>query len=346
MRPRSRVVAVLVAAVTAVGLSACGDSSSEAGGGECPSWGDTTVRIGGGATGGQYFVMGGELSRLINEELDCVRATSAAGTSAEFIRSGLDVVLTIGDNAYSAWSGLGGNSFKEGEQYDYFYGGTGFGTPFFVVALKDSPLESVDDFGPDNTIATNAPTLTQVLDEYLAAHDVKPKTTIIEGYDQSLTALRRGQIDAIHYGSAHPNPALLEAQGSMELKIVKSDPDALERFLDGDNLIVEPTTVKAGLYDWITEDEPAFSRAMNVIYNKDLNEDLAYEITKLFYERVDDFARAVPPAKEDTLEAVQASLDSGTVKYPIHPGARRYFEENGLTIPDTVPAPDAPRPDK
>ncbi|WP_460403019.1 TAXI family TRAP transporter solute-binding subunit [Actinophytocola sediminis] len=343
MRPRSRVVALLVAAATTMGLSACGDSST-ADGGDCPSWGDATVRVGGGATGGQYFVMGGELSRLINEELDCVRATSAAGTSAEFIRSGLDVVLTIGDNAYSAWSGVGGNSFKEGEKYDYFYGGTGFGTPFFVVALKDSPLDSVSDLGPDDTIATNAPTLTQVLDEYLAVHDVSPKTTIIEGYDQSLTALRRGQIDAIHYGSAHPNPALLEAQSSMELKIVKSDPDALERYLDGDKLIVEPTTVKAGLYDWITEDEPAFSRAMHVIYNKDLDEDLAYEITKLFYERVEDFARAVPPAKEDTLEAVQTSLDSNTVKYPIHPGARRYFEENDVSIPDTVPAVDAPRP--
>lgn len=343
MRPRMKVATLALAAVTAMGLTACGDDSTEAGEG-CPPWGDTTVRIGGGATGGQYFVMGGELSRLINEELDCVRATSSAGTSAEFIRSGLDVVLTIGDNAYSAWSGVGGNSFKEGEQYDYFYGGTGFGTPFFVVALKDSPLETVDDFGPDNTIATNAPTLTQVLDEYLAAHDVSPKTTIIEGYDQSLTALRRGQIDAIHYGSAHPNPALLEAQGSMDLKIVKSDPDSLERFLSGGKLIVEPSTVEAGLYDWITEDEPAFSRSMHMIMHADLHEDLAYEITRLFYERVEDFARAVPPAKDNTLEAVRVSLDSDTVRYPIHPGTRRYLEENDVNIPDTVPAPDAARP--
>lgn len=128
------------------------------------------------------------------------------------------------------------------------------------------------------------------------------------------------------------------------MKILKSDPASLQRFLGGGRLMVEPTTVKAGLYNWITEDEPAFSRAMHVIFKKDLNPDLAYEITKLFYERVDDFARAVAPAKEDTIEAVQTSFSSNTVKYPVHPGARRYFEEKGVKIPDTVPATDAPRP--
>lgn len=184
-------VGAVVAALALTGVSACGGGAGA--GGDCPSWGNTTLRIGGGATGGQYFVMGAEMSKLINDNLKCVRSTSAAGTSAEFIRSGLDVVLTIGDNAYSAWSGVGGNSFNKGEKYDYWYGGTGFGTPFFTIAMKNSPLKSVKDLGPNNTIATNAPTLTQVLNEYLAAHDVKPKTTIIEGYDQSLTALRRAR---------------------------------------------------------------------------------------------------------------------------------------------------------
>jgi TRAP-type uncharacterized transport system substrate-binding protein len=41
--------------------------------------------------------------------------------------------------------------------------------------------------------------------------------------------------------------------------------------------------------------------------------------------------------REMTIETMQKALDSGVVKVPVHPGARRYFEEKGVKFPASVP---------
>jgi uncharacterized protein len=62
-----------------------------------------------------------------------------------------------------------------------------------------------------------------------------------------------------------------------------------------------------------------------------MEEDLAYEVTKVIFERVDDLI-AVHPAAEDI--TVEFTMDSTPI--PLHPGAIRYFEEIGADIPDDL----------
>jgi TRAP transporter TAXI family solute receptor len=57
----------------------------------------------------------------------------------------------------------------------------------------------------------------------------------------------------------------------------------------------------------------------------DLPEDLVYRMTKVFFEKKDDIAKAHAAGKFiDLANAIQG------IAVPIHPGAAKYYKEKGL----------------
>ena len=63
----------------------------------------------------------------------------------------------------------------------------------------------------------------------------------------------------------------------------------------------------------------------------EMSEDLVYEITKAIFENVEDL-RAVHPAANQT--TIDFTLSATPI--PLHPGAIRYYEEAGATVPDAL----------
>ena len=68
-------------------------------------------------------------------------------------------------------------------------------------------------------------------------------------------------------------------------------------------------------------------------------EDGVYEITKAFWDGVEEQREASPWLRDVGLE--QAFTD---LNMPLHPGALRYYEELGLDIPDELRPADRPAP--
>ena len=64
----------------------------------------------------------------------------------------------------------------------------------------------------------------------------------------------------------------------------------------------------------------------------DLDEELAYQIVKAVMENPEPQISALANLAE--VDLAELTLDSGTV--PLHPGAARYFEEQGYEIPDRL----------
>ncbi|AMD00308.1 hypothetical protein LOKO_01240 [Halomonas chromatireducens] len=89
--------------------------------------------------------------------------------------------------------------------------------------------------------------------------------------------------------------------------------------------------LRAGMYDGMDEAVQTISIPNVLVVNSDMDEDLAYELTKLLFERTDDLI-AVHPAANDT--TVEFTMESTPV--PLHPGAIRYFEEIEADIPDDL----------
>lgn len=66
--------------------------------------------------------------------------------------------------------------------------------------------------------------------------------------------------------------------------------------------------------------------------NSPLTDDQVYEIVKAVWENRDEWAGCAKSVQNDaTFEHVLEEI-----AIPLHPGAIRYFEEKGLTIPDNL----------
>ena len=89
-----------------------------------------------------------------------------------------------------------------------------------------------------------------------------------------------------------------------------------------------PFTIPAGTYEDQPENLQTVSLWNFAITNEAMPESLAYEITKLAMENHDRMVTNHAAAKETLPENV---LKNQVI--PFHPGAVKWFEENGFEIP-------------
>jgi TRAP-type uncharacterized transport system substrate-binding protein len=67
---------------------------------------------------------------------------------------------------------------------------------------------------------------------------------------------------------------------------------------------------------------------VGVSVNKDMDDDTAYKLTKLFWEQAKKTPN--PPLAESSLSMEYAVRNGGM---QLHPGAAKYYEEQGIKIP-------------
>lgn len=79
------------------------------------------------------------------------------------------------------------------------------------------------------------------------------------------------------------------------------------------------------------EDVLASAFVMFVGVNKDMSDDTAYDLTKAMFENLDDAHSVSQGLTPLTLDNAFVSLNA-----KLHPGAIRYYEEAGVTIPDNL----------
>jgi TRAP-type uncharacterized transport system substrate-binding protein len=73
-----------------------------------------------------------------------------------------------------------------------------------------------------------------------------------------------------------------------------------------------------------------------IFVNQDMDEDLAYRLTKLILDNVEELW-----ASNGAMDKVTAEgLTSGWSRPYLHPGAIRYFEEKGIEIPEGAYPPE------
>lgn len=323
-------------------------NSSDAGAGEASPGRDHWKRdlvLGAGSMGGVYYILSGAIADLLMQKVDGIdNVTVLTGTSAEFMvnmdAGKVDMSFNTPDAMYFAWSDEEGQGFGQGERYEKvrFFAAT-YVNIMDLVVLEKSGIKSVEDIG-DKKVAVLSATLSEPMELYLKAHGIEnPNVVIINDWNQMAQALRDGSIAALQGIAAHPMSALTELGNSVELRLIPySSEEAVDKFLDNSvtrffQRVVQP----AGTYDWQKEDYTTVGRGTTLSVSADMPEDQVYEIVKTIYENVDELTKVHPMAKDFTIEMMQTYMDAGVVRVPLHPGVRRYFEENGVNIPATVP---------
>jgi len=296
----------------------------------------TQLSIATGGTGGVYYPYGGGMAEMIGKYIDGYSAVAeVTGASVEnmglIARGDSDIALVLADTAYAGFMGTG--AFEGRQLGDSRALGSIYPNAVQIVALADSGIDSLDDLR-GKRVSVGAPgSGTEVSAQTLLAANGITYDDIDEqrlNFNETADALRDGDIDAGFWSVGPPTSSILNLATTRDIVLI-----GLSEAEIANALAAEPTfapyTLRAGIYEGVAAPVPTISTPNVLVVDAGMDEDLAYAVTKMLFEHVADLI-AVHPAANDT--TVDFSLASTPI--PLHPGALRYYEEIGASVPDKL----------
>jgi TRAP transporter TAXI family solute receptor len=290
------------------------------------------ISIATGGTGGVYYPYGGGLAKVLNENLPNVRAsaevTAASVDNLKLIRDGkADIAFSLADTVADAVQGRGA---FEGSPVPAASLAVLYSNYTHVVTLAQKGFTSIADLR-GRTVSTGSPgSGTEVIAfRVLRAAGLNPDADITRqglSASESAGALKDGKIDAFFWSGGLPTAAiqdLAHSQGISLRLLPTADLVTALRAEHGD--LYFPLEIPAGAYRGIAAPVQVIGVANVLVVNSSMPEALAYDITRVMFEKQPELAAIHPEARNLSLQtAVKGS------PAPFHPGALRYFRERGV----------------
>lgn len=319
-----------IAAIAALALSltACGSGGS-GGGGETTD--DLTLGTGG--TSGTYYPLGGELASIFEDDVDGVTVNYVeSGASAENLgkiyQGEWQMGFTQSDTANDAVNGE--LEDLDGTKLDNIgWLASLYPEAAHIIVRDDSNIKSVDDLKGKKIAVGDAGSGTRAIsDAILEAADIGESdyTPEVTDFGASTDMLGDKQIDATIFVVGTPVAGLTQLAASTDVRLLELDDDVVSTIEESTG--AESYDIPAEAYDFLDEDVPTVSVfAALVASTEQVSEDTAYGLTKAVFENADGITLDVGKL----IEKDTAMQGIGDV--PLHPGAKKYFEEEGVDLP-------------
>ena len=144
-------------------------------------------------------------------------------------------------------------------------------------------------------------------------------------FGESAEALKDGKIDAAFVVAGAPTPAVVDLCTTKGAYLISLDDEHVEKLQEISSAYTK-SVIPAGTYDGIDEDAITVGVKATIIANGDVTEDEAYAIVSTIFENKDAITEAHAKGAELDLEY------ASTCGLPYHPGAAKYFAENGIEV--------------
>jgi TRAP transporter TAXI family solute receptor len=209
-----------------------------------------------------------------------------------------------------------------------------------IVAKDDGTINSIADLAGKRVSVGSPGSGTEVIAlRILEAAGLNPDEDIEReqlGAAESAAAVKDNKIDAFFWSGGLPTAAItdLGATPNVTMKLLPSAEYADDlRASHGE--FYNTATIPAETYPGQTEEVEVITVPNVLVVNAEMDEQLAYDITRIMFEHQDQLIAAHPEANNLTLETALSST-----ALPYHPGALRYLEEQGIT-PGMPASPEA-----
>jgi TRAP transporter TAXI family solute receptor len=294
------------------------------------------------STGGTYHPVGTAIStltkvKLLPKEKFSLTAVNSAGSGANVQAMGAGTAdFAILQGLFGSYAATGTGPVSEPQTNIRSVTMLWQNVEQFVLANKLVSSGTVDDMkaakgmgagmGAQNsgTIGSN-----RILLKGLGIDIDADYNLVYAGYGPTADAMANGQVVAAGVPSGPPTGALtkLFAANQGDFTVLDVTADQLAAMDGGRNLWV-PYTIAAGTYPGQDKDINTIAQPNFLAVNADVDENHVYLLTKTMYENL-PFLQAIHPATK--VMAIEKAMGGLPVK--LHPGAQRYYEEMGLTIP-------------
>jgi TRAP transporter TAXI family solute receptor len=293
----------------------------------------SSMTIGTASQGGTYFIYGTGLGGLITQELGVNASGEVTGgpvQNSTLIETGDHIMglVTMGP-AYEAWTGV--SELAPGVEHKSLRAlFPMYQTPFQVVTLASSGIESVADFdGKRVSVGPAGGTAATYWPRYFEILGVSPDISY-SGANDAVSQVKDGLIDAFAFAAGVPIAAFAQIAAENDVRIFGFTEEQRGQIL---TQMPEMAAFDApgGLYEGFPDESPTVAMWNFAIASESMPESLAYEITKLVMENTERMVQIHSAASETTSD----NVDKNTFM-PFHPGAVRYYDEVGIEIPDEL----------
>lgn len=289
-------------------------------------------------TGGTYYPMGGAIASLITKKVDGVSVSAeTSGGSAENVRlieQGItDMAWANASEMYWGWNGI--MYFKDKKYQNMRVVARCWSNSYHWLSLANSGITSVDQFeGKKLTIGPQGSGAALHGETVLRSLGLWDKVKIVwMPPSAAANALKDKQTDVFGYFSGIPMAAVLDIQALNKIKLIDVTAPAIAKGFSKEYPFYKAGIIPAGTYKGQDQDVGIFNQSTFWIVNKDLDDDLVYKMVKKVFseEGIKYMANA---HKRGTEFSVDGALDGVEGLIPLHPGAAKFWKEQGLDVPD------------
>lgn len=288
-----------------------------------------------GGVAGTYYPIGTGIAYAVNNAsagmVMSVESTGASVANCRLLQNkSVDFALVQTDVAYSAVNGQ--RDFTSQGKLSNIQGvACLYPETIQIITLANSGIKSVTDLKGKNVVMGDRGSgswfnALDILTAYnLTENDVKPSAVKLA---QAAEMMKNGQVDAAFWTGGAPTAAITDLATTSDIYIVPIDGAARSKLMNMSSFYAR-YTLPANTYRGITAPTETITVMSMLVVNKDISTDDVYNLCKAMY----DGSNAINKYPHSVAKNITKTNALIGMSVPLHPGAQKYFTEQGIKAP-------------
>lgn len=290
------------------------------------------LRMFSGPEGGSWYPLGSAMMAIVEKNTNLSTSNGPGGGvgNCKAVNGGrADLGWTYTHTAFNAYEGRGKFKKKNTNLRHLFslYPGV-----FQIAVPKKSKILTVADLSDKRIVPgkigfSGTVIAELVLKAYGITFDsIKKNGGMVSyvGYSDSAALMKDGHSDCYMAVTSCPQSTLIDLNFRPGIRFLPIDPAHMKKILNMEPGLMA-TVIPKTAYKGMKADVPAVGTVTCVITDKNLPDDVAYEIVKILYANWPELAKV----KKKAIEASKPENALKGARIPVHPGAMRYYKEKG-----------------
>ena len=293
------------------------------------------IKIGSSEPGGYWFTVAAAFAEIINDEFSGINATPTSGGQVTNLKNCNTGEYQIGLGcSYTEYDAFVGNPPFEEKLTNVRSIGNLYPSQWHVITLKEANINTITDlkghpFSPGTKGLGGEVMAQRVLEEYGMSYEDLGKMNLTS-YSDAALLMKDKHINAMFIQMLAPSAPFVDVGTFHPLHIISVGSDKMKEICSKYHMF--EGIIPKGTYPGQEEEVTTPCATNEFIVNKDLPEDMVYELTRALWENAEKI-RNISTGLEPYVRIEDAVKGLGL---PLHKGAYQYYIEQGFEIPDEL----------
>ncbi len=295
---------------------------------------ETFVRMASGPAGGSWYPLGAKIAEILQKQVPGISTSNGPGGGVGNVKDVNKGEAEIGwTYGHTAYDGFAGQEAFDKKYPNIRHFATLYPAGLQTVVPADSKITSYADLkdkdvSPGKAQWSGYAAYKMVIGYYgYTIDDVKKNGGTVHhvSYSDSVGLMKDAHIDAYAALTSVPQASFLDLEFSPGIRFLPVDDDILAKILDKNPGYIKSLITNAH-YKSVKQPVTTLGAVTVLVVNKDLADDLVYNMAKALWDNHADLVKVKKVWNHAKLD--NALLGAGI---PVHPGAKRYYDEMGVT---------------